>query len=245
MSEYLSPNIVDSLKKEGSLLPTVVVAHDISDAWFQCLKAALENGHEYYIDRGSFGGTKTRRKELDLALVEIRHPQIRPLTPFVPEGITPPTSEETIENYLKYLMTSEKAPNEQYTYGEYVEKQIFEVIRMFKEDGLNTNQAYITIGDAESIWQKDPPCLRGIDCRARYGKLHFVTYWRSWDLWAGFPTNLGGLQRMKEFMAGEIGLEDGTLIAASKGLHLYEHTWDLAKAVTKMDQTEKTFDIKP
>jgi thymidylate synthase len=69
----------------------------------------------------------------------------------------------------------------------------------------------------------------------RYGKLHFIVYFRSWDLWAAFPTNLGGLQLMKEFMASEIGCEDGEIIAASKGLHLYDHTWDFARQVCRLE----------
>jgi thymidylate synthase len=48
------------------------------------------------------------------------------------------------------------------------------------------------------------------------------------------PTNLGGLQTLKEYMAGEIGVRDGEIHAFSKGLHLYEHAWDLAKMVLRM-----------
>jgi thymidylate synthase len=33
-------------------------------------------------------------------------------------------------------------------------------------------------------------------------------------------------------MAKEIGVEDGEIIAASKGLHLYDYCWDLAQART-------------
>jgi len=33
---------------------------------------------------------------------------------------------------------------------------------------------------------------------------------------------------MKEFMASEIGVDDGEIIAVSKGLHLYEYAWPLA-----------------
>ena len=64
--------------------------------------------------------------------------------------------------------------------------------------------------------------------KAGGGKLHFIIYFRSWDLWAGFPTNLGGLQLLKEYMAKEIGVEDGEMICVSKGLHLYEHAWEFA-----------------
>jgi len=69
----------------------------------------------------------------------------------------------------------------------------------------------------------------------RYGKLHFVAYFRSWDLWAGFPSNLAAMQLLKEYMAQEIGVEDGEMMAMSKGMHLYEYAWDLAKTAAGLD----------
>ena len=133
-------------------------------------------------------------------------------------------------------MTAHKEEGEQYTYGQYLEKQIAEVIKMYKEDGYNTNQAFMAVGDKESISLSDPPCLRGIDTRIRDGKLHFFVYFRSWDLWAGFPSNLAAIQLLKEYMAGEIGVNDGELIALSKGLHLYEYAWELAKTAARMNK---------
>ena len=39
---------------------------------------------------------------------------------------------------------------------------------------------------------------------------------------------------MKEYMAGEIGVGDGEIIAISKGLHLYEYSWELARSAARM-----------
>jgi hypothetical protein len=36
-------------------------------------------------------------------------------------------------------------------------------------------------------------------------------------------------------MAAEIGVEDGEIIAASKGLHLYDYVWELARLRTMCD----------
>jgi len=129
-------------------------------------------------------------------------------------------------------MTSAKKEGEDYTYGQYLEKQIDEVIRMYREDGYNTNQAYMTVGDPAAIFLHDPPCLRGIDTRIRDGRLHFIIYFRSWDLWNGFPANLGGMQLLKEYMASSIGVEDGEMIVSSKGLHIYDYVWELARLRT-------------
>jgi thymidylate synthase len=210
---------------------TFIDARDLFEAWFLCLGKILNEGAEYRIDRGSYAGQ--RRKELDFAVVHIRYPGTRPLVPDVPQGVPPPTTMEYVESYLPYLMTSHKKEGEQYTYGQYLETQIAEVIRMYKEDGHNTNQAYMAVGDIKSISLSDPPCLRGIDTRIRDNRLHFFAYFRSWDLWAGFPSNLAAIQLLKEYMASEIGVEDGELVASSKGLHLYEYAWELARATLR------------
>ena len=211
---------------------SVVEARDLSEAWFLCLRKTLTEGYEYKIERGSYAGQQ--RKELDFVVVQVRHPGTRPLIPDVPQGVPPPSSMEYVESYLPYLMTAHKAEEEQYTYGQYLEKQIAEVIKMYKEDGFNTNQAFMAVGDSQSIYLSDPPCLRGIDTRIRDKKLHFIVYFRSWDLWAGFPSNLAAIQLLKEYMSSEIGVGDGELIALSKGLHLYEYAWELAQITARM-----------
>ncbi len=214
---------------------SLVEARDLSEAWFLCLRKTLTEGYEYKIDRGSYAGQL--RKEINFVVAHIRNPETRPLVPDVPQGVPPPSSIEYVESYLPYLMTAHKAEGEQYTYGQYLEKQIAEVIKMYREEGYNTNQAFMAVGDSQSIFLSDPPCLRGIDTRISDNKLHFVIYFRSWDLWAGFPSNLAALQLLKEYMAGELGVGDGELIALSKGLHLYEYAWELARITARMEQS--------
>ena len=212
---------------------SIIKARDLSEAWFLCLGKTLSDGFDYRIQRGSYTGQ--RRKQLDLAVVHIQYPGSRPLIPDVPQGVPAPSTMEYIDNYLPYLMTAHKAEGEQYTYGQYLEKQIAEVIRMYKTDGYNTNQAYMTVGEPQAIYLTDPPCLRGIDTRIRDNRLDFYVYFRSWDLWAGFPSNLAAIQLLKEYMASEIGVEDGEIVAMSKGMHLYEYCWDLAKMVVRRE----------
>ncbi len=210
----------------------VIEARDLSEAWFCCLRKVLTEGYEYKIERGSYAGQ--RRKELDFVVVQVKHPGTRPLVPDVPQGVPAPSTMEYIESYLPYLMTAHRKEGEQYTYGQYLEKQIAEVIKMYRENGYNTNQAYMAIGDSQSIYQTDPPCLRMIDTRVREGKLNFIVYFRSWDLWAGFPSNLAAIQLLKEYMSSEIGVDDGELIASSKGLHLYEYAWEIARTAARV-----------
>jgi thymidylate synthase len=77
--------------------------------------------------------------------------------------------------------------------------------------------------------QRDPACLRVVDFRLdQDNTLHMFVYFRSWDLWGGFPANLAGLQLLKELVCISIGAEDGKIIASSKGLHLYDHSIKVA-----------------
>lgn len=107
--------------------------------------------------------------------------------------------------------------------------QIEWVIDTYKKHGYRNNQMVLQVAEPTDIILKDPPCLRHIDTRIQDEKLHFFVYFRSWDLWAGLPANLAGLQVLKEYMAEQIGVADGEMIVESKGLHLYGYAEKLAK----------------
>jgi thymidylate synthase len=247
-------NVMEKRAARDSLQPVYIDAFDLDDAWFQALSKILDEGHVYTITRGSYQGQK--RLEFDFVTLRVRNPSHQ-IIPIIPEGmsIPAPTDMDYIQGYLSYLMTGAKTDTEDYTYGERLvepkarvkEKidgkemikeipldcnQIEEVIKMYKEKGHGTNQATMEIGMPSDLKLEDPPCLRIIDTRIRYGKLHFILYFRSWDLWGGFPSNCGGLQLVKQYMAEEIGVGDGEIIACSKGLHLYDYSWELAKLRT-------------
>ena len=247
--------------QDQGLTPVHIEAFDLDDAWFQCLVKILEYGHVYKIDRGSYAGQ--RRLEFDFVSIQVKNPAHQ-IIPVMPEGssIPAPTSIEYINQYLHYLLTSAKTATEDYTYGERLVdpkvrvktqsegqqqmvhemplecNQIEEVIKIYKTQGHGTNQAIMEIGMPSDIKLSDPPCLRLIDTRVRYGKLHFFLYFRSWDLWGGFPSNMGGLELVKQHMASEIGVENGEMVACSKGLHLYEYAWELAKQRTRKTDLE-------
>jgi thymidylate synthase len=113
--------------------------------------------------------------------------------------------------------------------------QIELLIWIYKNKGYRNNQMVLQVAHPTDMLLQDPPCLRHIDTRIQDGKLHFYPYFRSWDLWGGFPANLGGIQLLKEYVASEIGVEDGEIIATSKGLHIYDYSFDLAKCLRMRD----------
>ncbi len=67
------------------------------------------------------------------------------------------------------------------------------------------------------------------DCEVM--ELHFFPYFRSWDLYGGFPANLAAIELMKQYCAEEIGVGNGEIIASSKGLHIYDYVFEIAEAI--------------
>ena len=116
--------------------------------------------------------------------------------------------------------------------------QIELIIWLYQNKGHRNNQTVLQITHPTDMLLQDPPCLRQIQCRVQDGALHFFIYFRSWDLWNGFPANLGGIQILKMYMAEMIGVEDGEIIASSGGLHVYDYAFDIAKMLRMRDDIE-------
>lgn len=133
------------------LQPVHIEARDLPEAWFLCLKNVMLHGREYTIAKGSF--EKRKRKEFEFVTVHIKDPGRRPLAPDVPEGVTPPTTQDYLDEYVLYLMTDAPQPNEDYTYGQDLAPQMTEAIRLYKKWGPDTNRLCMSVGSRESLFQ--------------------------------------------------------------------------------------------
>jgi len=224
-----------------------LTARDLPDAWFQAVYNLLEIGREFIVNYGSYAEQK--RLEYDYITINILYPGVRPLIPDIPPhyGIPNPVEPDYPDKYLHYLMEDDRKPGEYYTYGTYIKPQMYKIIERYKghykkTGGYRSNQECIIVGDwKDHLDMSDPPCCRQIDTRIQDGKLHFFIYFRSWDLWGGFPANLAGMQLLKEYMAMEIGVADGEMVVASKGLHLYNYVWELAQARTGLKRSSALY----
>jgi thymidylate synthase len=241
------------------LEPVFIKATDLNDAWHQAVFTILDKGKQFKIDCGSYCGeyrlefdyitiqiTHPGTRPLEPQIPEHYHIP----NPVEPGYILGDHPDFTGKPYIEYLMSPGKEEGEDYTYGERLGgfkwaipmyykdgqlhfseniNQIEQIIQTYKEKGFRNNQMVLQVAQPQDLLLEDPPCLRMIDTRIQDGKLHFFPYFRSWDLWGGFPSNLAAIQILKEYMAGEIGVEDGEIIASSKGLHLYKYVWELAE----------------
>lgn len=225
-------------------------AKTISDAWFQLIYNIFDHSYTQKIQKGSFEQEQHRLQYQGIA-VYIEHPS-EDIVPVIPPalGIPSPTTMEYINDYFaNYLMDPELAENETYKYASRIQHpmprggtQLDRAIAMLKETPL-TNQAIVEIGSPEdhdvcigNDGKLDPPCLRLLDFKAVPAGdelvLSLSCYFRSWDLWAGFPTNLGGLELLKGYVASEAGLKNGPMYVYSAGAHIYGYQEEIARIRT-------------
>ena len=210
---------------------TNIEATTIESAWFQALRATTDANYafRYRIQRGSFDGdgnytdALTRHQLYGLSIC-ITHPATRPLAPLPPLGLPPTTSDENIEKYFATKLFNADVPrNTDYTYGEFIVPRLLDIADMLTETP-HTNHAVIQIGEPFRTYD-NPPCLRLIQWIYDGERIHLHTFWRSWDLYAGLPENLGGMQILNEYMSQATGIDTGTLNAYSSGAHAY---WEIA-----------------
>jgi thymidylate synthase len=235
--------------------PFCLFAKTISDAWFQIIYNVFDNSYVQHIQKGSFENEQYRLQYPGIA-VFIEHPYYD-MVPAIPPGlgIPSPTTMDYIEDYFaNYLMNPELGENETYKYSSRVHNsmpkggtQLERVIDMLKETPF-TNQAVVEIGspvDLDICYGKDdkldPPCLRLLDFKAikieNEVMLTVSCYFRSWDLWAGFPSNLGGIELLKQLVASEASLKNGPMYAYSAGAHIYGYQEEIARIRTLKTKT--------
>lgn len=228
----------------------LINAKTISDAWFQLIYNLFDYAYEQRIQKGSFEGEQYRLQYPGMG-VYIEHPYYD-MVPVMPpnSGIPSPTTMEYIENYFaNYLMDPELGENETYKYASRIQSrmpkggtQLERVMEILKETPL-TNQAVIEIATPEDLdvcigndGKLDPPCLRLLDFKVipkdNENILTVSVYFRSWDLWAGFPTNLGGIELLKQYISGETGLKNGPMYAYSAGAHIYGYQEEIVRLRT-------------
>ncbi len=241
-----------------NLKPVCINAKTISDAWFQLIYNLFDHAYVQQIQKGSFEKEEYRLQYPGIA-VFIEVPQ-EDMVPVIPPhlGIPAPTSMEYIEDYFaNYLMNPDLSENETYRYASRIHHpmpkggtQLERVITMLRDTPL-TNQAIIEVGTPEDLdicygkdGKLDPPCLRLLDFKVipedNRMVLTVTAYFRSWDLWAGFPTNLGGIELLKQYICQETGLEDGPIYAYSAGAHIYGYQEEIARLRTLRQKSQQS-----
>ena len=216
------------------LKPVHIDAVNLPDAWFQIIYHILDYGNKYIVDQGSFVGES--RYEYDFLSCYIKHTYKEPWNTMLPDipahlNIPNPVENGYIEQYLPYIMTEHIEPEEEYTYGSRLTKQINPICELLYNTP-NTNQAILQVAESDDYLLDDPPCLRSIKCKIKDNYLTFFPYFRSWDLWSGFPANLAAISVLQKYMADDIDCLVGPMLCYSDGAHIYGYVEELVKIRT-------------
>ena len=196
-----------------------VEATSLSDLWRDALWCCVRHGYRQEVVRGSFTG----QMRLQLPYLTLRVIQPDKIEYLTPQGINPPTDAERCEAYLMHYLLADHMHGNDYTYGGYILDQFNDAVKIIRAG--QGNQATIQIGNEKSIRLEHPPCLRVISWKIYDGRLNMALYFRSWDLYAGLPENLGGLHLLNKYISCDVGIPTGDIIAFSDGAHVYEHCW--------------------
>jgi len=243
---------------------------NLCDAWKQLLKLCLEEGYRRPVYRGA--EKWAYRLELDMVAVEVERPDHEWWIWDVPEGVPPPATHESIlEYYARYIRTADIMAEVQvgqegwdYIYGHRIGAPILkaieeqpldepispiEAVMRILAETPESNRGVLEIGRPEDIELRHFPCWRYAQFKVRYGKLHGFVVFRSWDLYAGMPVNLGGITLLMIEMTDYIrkhnpemkDLAVGKLFAFSMGLHLYERQVKFAEMIVNPPGKSRRF----
>jgi len=244
------PVLIKELESSSSNLSSEevafkVVGKTIADAWLKILDVVMKFGEE----KGS--EHKIRQKEvLDLvAVVEGEDEKIAPWLNF---------TEKDLQSYYKTFFGSGAEKGVEYTYGERLFKyalddmpekflgemrettdQIKSIVGKLKESPYTRRAVAFTLRRADAGSQ-NPPCLTQITWNIKNKKLYQTAVFRSNDMFGAWPLNAFALRKLQTTIAGELGLEAGSLITIANSAHIYENSWMAAKSVLDKYYTGKT-----
>jgi thymidylate synthase len=222
-----------------------IQAFDNENAWFKVNSTIREKGIPF---RVGYGSEITLTKKISATIV-ISHPEVRPLW-----NDKAPTDYKYVGAYWdRYLWFNAREPDEHYTYGSRLNEpinQIEEAINRLATQPMD-RQVTLVIRRPEDISKTsplidghqvldehghpvkwDPPCWTLLDLDIEpldegHFKINVIVYFRSWDAFAGFPSNVAGIQLFMEKFVQELNKRSqytfttGEMTCISKNIHIY------------------------
>lgn len=196
----------------------------IKNGWETLVKRVMQKGSEINDERGSL------TLELRNTVVTMN----RPLELEIPKGYF--WSGEKLEIYAEQFLSDDKQ-GFVYTYGNRLRKhfagidQIGEAIRRLKNCQESRRAISVTWDPPTDTQSEEVPCMILVDFKIREGKLHTTGLWRSHDIYGAWFPNAVGLTHLSRYVAGEVGVEVGSLTIHSISAHIYQVNFEEALRV--------------
>jgi thymidylate synthase len=196
----------------------------IKNGWETLVKRVMQKGAEIKDERGS----------LTLELLNTVVTMNRPLELEIPNGYF--WSGEKLEIYAEQFLSDDKQ-GFVYTYGNRLRKhfegidQIGEAIKRLKNCKESRRAISVTWDPPTDTKQEEVPCMILVDFKIRDGKLHTTGLWRSHDIYGAWFPNAVGLTHLSKYVAGEVGVDVGSLTIHSISAHIYQVNFEEALKV--------------
>jgi thymidylate synthase len=196
----------------------------IKSGWETLVKRVMQKGAEIKDERGSL------TLELRNTVVTMN----RPLELEIPDGYF--WSGEKLEIYSEQFLSDDKQ-GFVYTYGNRLRKhfegidQIGEAIKRLKNCKESRRAISVTWDPPTDTKQEEVPCMILVDFKIRDGKLHTTGLWRSHDIYGAWFPNAVGLTHLSRYVAGEVGVDVGSLTIHSISAHIYQVNFEEALKV--------------
>ncbi len=160
-----------------------------------------------------------------------------------------PFSKAELTAYYPEMMTSRRIPGAAYNYGDRMRHQIAisadgkisyidqikEIIDLLKRRPFS-KKAYAVLYRADD-WLKvdssDTPCMTQLHARVTQNKLFLTAYFRSQDMFHGWPRNAFALRRVQKEIAQGTGFSMGPLTIITMSAHMYADDWKTAEEILK------------
>lgn len=196
----------------------------IKSGWETLVKRIMSKGVEITDERGS------KTKEILNTIVSIQDP----LDSESPAGYF--WTGEKLDKYSEQFLSSDKQ-GFIYTYGNRLREhfdgidQIDEAIKRLKNFKESRRAISITWDPTVDTKNDEVPCMMLVDFKLRDGKLNTTGLWRSHDIYGAWFPNAVGLTNLASYVAGEVGVEVGTMTIHSISAHIYEVNFKEADGV--------------
>ncbi len=196
----------------------------IKTGWETLVKRIMKNGTEITDERGSV------TKEILNTVVSIDNP----MDAKAPDGYF--WTGEKLDKYSEQFLSSDKQ-GFIYTYGNRFRAhfegidQIQEAIGRLKNFKESRRAISITWDPTVDTKNDEVPCMMLVDFKVRNGKLNTTGLWRSHDIYGAWFPNAVGLSNLARYVAGEVGVEVGSLTIHSISAHIYEVNFKEAEDV--------------
>ena len=205
-------------------MATMIRVPTIKSGWETLVKRIMKDGVEIKDERGSV------TKEILNAVLNIKNP----LDTEAPEGYF--WTGEKLDKYSEQFLSSDKQ-GFIYTYGNRLRAhfdgtdQIQEAINRLNNFKESRRAISITWDPTVDTKNDEVPCMMLVDFKIRDGMLNTTGLWRSHDIYGAWFPNAVGLSHLSKYVAGEVGVEMGSLTIHSISAHIYEVNFKEAEKV--------------